>query len=123
MNFLKAIGSWLFDGGSTKVAEVIDEAIYTNQEQAKDSADDLNSARAYEPGGKWDSFVDKWHRAIRPALATWAILILFGLLPPPNHWTNIPDPVWQLIVVIISFYFGGRAILKDLPQAIRMMRR
>lgn len=123
MNFFKAIGGFLFGGGGNKVAEVVDEAVYTKQESAKDSSEDLASARAYEPGNKFDSFVDKWHRAIRPAVATWAVGVLFGWIPPPDHWKSIPQPVWEMVLLVVTFYFGGRAILKDLPQAIRMMRK
>lgn len=125
MGWLKLLGGWLFgsSNGAGKVAEVIDEAVYTKQEQAVDDTKDLASARSYEPGGKFDSFVDKWHRAIRPAIATWAILILFGVLPPPDHWQAIPQPVWEMVLLVITFYFGGRTLVKDLPAAIAAMRK
>jgi hypothetical protein len=116
--------STIFGSGKIveKVGDLADKAFYTEQEQAGDAAGDLDKARQFAPGEKWDTFIDKWHRAIRPVLATWATLILIGIMPPPDHWAAIPEPVWQLIIVIVSFYFGGRAILKDLPAAIKAIR-
>jgi hypothetical protein len=123
MSIFSTIAKFFTGNAGEKVTDLADKAFYTDQEKAGDAADDLTKARQFEPGEKWNTAIDKWHRAIRPTLATWATLVLIGIAPPPKHWDAIPEPVWQLILVIVSFYFGGRALLKDLPATIKAMRK
>ena len=108
------------DGGKTveKVGNVVDEAFHTDQEKSEEASADLISARKFIPGEQKDSIVDVWHRAIRPLVATWAVLVLFGLIPPPLHWHNIPGEVWAIILTVITFYFGGRGFLQDVRTRI-----
>jgi len=117
---LGAIVSWFTGGGKTveAVTEIADEAFHTDQEKALESASDLANARAFSPGERWNSFVDQWHRAIRPLVATWVVLLLFGIIPPPLHWMNIPGEVWAVILMVITFYFGGRGLLQDVRSRI-----
>ena len=133
MGWLASLVGWLFTpsasgkSGADTVAGVVDKAVYTDQEKAEDSTADLASARAFTPApshNTWfDAAIDGWHRAIRPAVASWAILQLFGVLPPPTHLANIPEPVWAVIMLVLSFYFGGRVLLKDIPSAVAALRR
>ena len=124
MSFWGAIVGFLTggsgDGGKTveKVGNVVDEAFHTDQEKSEEASADLVSARTFAPGEKMDSIVDVWHRAIRPLVATWAVLVLFGLIPPPLHWHNIPGEVWAIILTVITFYFGGRGFLQDVRTRI-----
>ena|SRR3990167_4032747 len=124
MSFWSAIVGFLTggsgDGGKTveKVGSVVDEAFYTDQEQAEAGDSDLVNARAFSPGEKWNTFVDIWHRMIRPLVATWAVGVLFGIIPAPMHWANIPGEVWAVILVVITFYFGGRGFLQDVRTRI-----
>lgn len=120
MSWWTTLFGWLGGSSTTaaKVTDIVDEAVHTTQEKAEDATADLAAARAYTPGEKWDTLVDKWHRAIRPAVATWAVAILFGAITPPDHWGSIPAEVWAVILMVITFYFGGRGFLQDLRTRI-----
>ena len=116
--WLGALFSWFASpsGSSTveKTTDIIDEAFHTEQEKAVESADDLKEARVFTPGEKWDTWIDRAHRAVRPTVAFWAVGILFGVVPAPVHWANIPGEVWAVILLVMTFYFGGRGFLQDI---------
>lgn len=124
--WLKAIGGF-FTGGSKaadKVIDMADEAVMTTQEKSEQDSKDTNDAGMRESGpsgGTWfNAMVDGFNRLPRPAFATWAFGELVG-------WWNVgiekisPEKM-QLIILIITFYVGGRAILKDLPSVIKAFR-
>lgn len=133
MGFLSKLAGWFFGGGKTveKVTELVDEAVHTSQEKAAESAvavkvdqEDLASARAMQMAGhnSWlDVVVDGANRMIRPGVTVW---ILGGFI----GWWSLPradqiSEFWQnTFWLILTFWFGGRALLKDLPAAIRTMR-
>jgi hypothetical protein len=83
---------------------------------------DRASARAYAapgaPGaGVFDRFVDSCNRLVRPAVS---LYILGGLA----GWWTLPDlsrvdERWLAAgQIVLVFWFGGRAILKDLPAGV-----
>lgn len=126
MNWLTSAGSWLFGGGgATKIVDVADKAFHTEQERAEGDAKDLESARAMalpSHSSKFDILIDGLNRLIRPTFTVW----LFGgftgwwALPKPSSI----DPYWySVFTIVITFWFGGRMILKDLPAALRLMRK
>ena len=133
MGFLAKLAGWFFGGGKTvdKVTEIADEAFHTEEEKAAETAAavdvdqrDLASARAMQMAGhaSWlDIIVDAWSRVIRPGVTTYLIGGWIGWwhFPAPNSI----DPFWQNVsILVLTFWFGGRALLKDLPDAIRKMR-
>ena len=133
MSFLSTLGNWFFGGGKTveKVTEVVDEAFHTEEEKAVESAaatevdqKDLASARAMQmvSHSTWfDALVDGLNRLVRPGITLWIIGGFMGFWPLPR--TDQISEYWQNVFwLIITFWFGGRALLKDLPAAIRMMR-
>lgn len=126
MSFLAKMGSWLFSGGGVeKVADVADKAFYTEQEKSADDQKDLDSARQFAAPsngpGLINQIVDATNRMIRPSVTIWMIGGFAG-------WWSLPrietiSEYWQNIFkLVITFWFGGRVILKDLPQAIKAMR-
>lgn len=133
MNIFKWLGALLFGpndgparGAVESVANVVDKATYTEQEKSQDDASDVASARQFAPAPShqtWlDVIVDGWHRLIRPAFATWAFFIVAGWVNAPRYLENMPAVAGSLVVTIVTFYFGGRAVLKDLPAAIALLR-
>jgi hypothetical protein len=107
-----------------KGGEMIDEAMDTGQERAERDATDTASARAMTAPshGTWfDALVDGLSRLVRPGVTLWMIGGFIGWWPLPK--TEAISEYWQnLFMLVITFWFGGRAILKDLPAAIRSMR-
>ena len=69
-----------------------------------------------------DAFVNGINRLIRPWVTITVLGSLFGYwdLPPPD---SIDPQYWVITKVIVGFWFGGRAIFKDLPSAIRNLRK
>lgn len=71
-----------------------------------------------QSGVPWvDATVNGVNRLIRPWVTITVIGSLFGYwqLPPPD---GIAPQYWVLAQIIIGFWFGGRALFKDLPAAI-----
>jgi len=133
MGFLAKLFGWFIGGGKTveKVTEIADEAFHTEQEKAGETAaavdvdqKDLASARSMQlpVHGTWfDSLIDGWSRAIRPGITTFLIGGWIGWWAFPE--AGLIDQFWQSVsILVLTFWFGGRALLKDLPAAIRTMR-
>jgi len=75
-----------------------------------------------------DALVNGVNRLIRPWITITVIGSLFGLgkhwsyfdLPPPE---NIAPEYWVMAQIILGFWFGGRMITKDIPAALRFIRK
>ena len=126
MSIWTKIGGWLFGGGGVeKVLDVTDKAFYTEQEKAQEDAKDLSDARSmqmFTHGSFFDILVDGTSRLVRPGVTLWLVggFIGWWKLPDPG----LIDPYWHnIFMIVLTFWFGGRAILKDLPAAIRLMRK
>lgn len=107
------------------VEKVIDKSTYTQQERSQDDQKDLESARLSQAPShdSWfDVLVDGIARLIRPGVTIWLIGGFVGIWKLPDPGAT--DPYWQnVFLLVITFWFGGRTILKDLPEAIRLMRK
>lgn len=68
-----------------------------------------------------DGLVNGINRLIRPWVTVTVIGSLFGYweLPPPDQ---IDPQYWGMAKIILSFWFGGRALFKDLPSAVKNLR-
>lgn len=64
-----------------------------------------------------DALVNGINRLIRPWVTITVIGSLFGYweLPPPQ---NIAPEYWVMVQVVLGFWFGGRLVTKDVPQAL-----
>ena len=126
MNILSKLVGWLTGGGKTveKVVDMADKAIDTHQERAERDVTDLESARAMQLSshGTWfDALVDGLARLVRPGVTLWLVGGFIGWWPLPR--TETISEYWpNIFMLVLTFWFGGRAILKDLPSAIRAMR-
>jgi len=68
-----------------------------------------------------DALVNGINRLIRPAVTVGLIGGLFGWWPLPQP--NTVDPMyWRYTEIVVTFWFGGRALFKDLPAAIKYLR-
>ncbi len=142
MGFLKKIGSF-FVGGAAKAGLEIAEGVANIVERwhpgdvknhemtmalSKFVSDSYDSARKHDlpmnSGIKWvDAAVNGVNRLIRPWVTITVVGSLFGYweLPPPQ---SISPEYWVMVQVILGFWFGGRLVTKDIPQAIMgVMRR
>lgn len=128
-----AIGSKIFSElfGSSSGKSAVEQAAtaYTTVKEAdKEEAikqevvenQDADSARkmviAPSHNTSFDVFVDGWSRMIRPLIATWAFMVLVGLIKPPVLLDT--GTVSTVILSIISFYFSIRVISTDIPRMV-----
>jgi hypothetical protein len=133
MGFFSKLLGWFAGDGKTaeKVTELADEAFHTEQEKAVETQaavdtdqKDLLSARAMQmvSHNTWfDAAVDGLNRLVRPGITVWILggFMGFWLLPRTDQISEY----WQSVFwLVLTFWFGGRALLKDLPSAIRTMR-
>jgi hypothetical protein len=128
MSILTKAFGWLFGGSSSaeKALDIADKAIDTSQERSERDTQDLNSARQFagvsnQPGAI-NQIVDAANRLVRPGVTLWLIGGFAGWWVLPR--VEVISEYWQnVFMIILTFWFGGRAILKDLPAAVKMMRR
>ena len=84
-----------------------------------------NSARrmAIASHNTWfDVLVDGLNRLVRPWITVWLFggLVGWWTLPSPGQ----VDPFFlNAFYTILVFWFGGRAVLKDLPKALSIIRK
>ena len=116
----------LFSSGKVveKGMDLIDEAVHTDQEKAVQDSKDTNDARiipvAPSHNTWFDALVDGLNRLVRPAFAFWCFGVLVGFWG--EKIKDISPEAMNLILLVVTFYFGGRAILKDLPSVIKSLR-
>jgi len=67
-----------------------------------------------------DGLVNGVNRLIRPWVTITVVGSLFGYwdLPPP---ASIDPQYWTITQIILGFWFGGRFLVKDIPQGIKSM--
>lgn len=123
--WLKSVGAFFTGGGKTaeKATEMIDEAFHTEQERNEQDSKDTADSRAmqFASHSSWfDVLVDGLNRLVRPAFAFWSFGVLVGWWG--EKIKDISPEAMNLILIICTFYFGGRAILKDLPGVIKTLR-
>jgi hypothetical protein len=116
-------------GGRRNVVREVAEVFRENAEAAGARGHDLDAgalaqfAAEFEARSRrtwWDSLIDGLNRLPRPMLAFWAFWVLLWTARDPAYmaevfasWVIIPDMVWALIMIIVTFFFGGRAQVKD----------
>ena len=132
MSLLKKIIG-LFSGGAIKtVSDTVDKwrpspvtrnAMDLENQQAGDQSQESARAMPLATHDTWfDVLVDGVNRLVRPVVTFWIIggLAGFWTLPATGHI----DPVMLNIGwTVIGFWFGSRALLKDLPAAVRALRK
>ena len=93
----------------------IQEFIQETYDSARKHDQPMNSGMPF-----LDGLVNGVNRLIRPWVTITVIGSLFGYweLPPPEA---IPPQYWTITQIILGFWFGGRFLVKDIPQALKTM--
>jgi hypothetical protein len=74
--------------------------------------------------GSWlDIGVDALNRLVRPAFTTWAFGLLIGWWDQPDHLLTMNPIVLNILWTIVTFWFGSRVIIKDIPAAVKWARK
>ena len=97
-----------------KEAQAVRSAVVKGQAMAQFSAE-----FAQPKIGGFDRFMDGLNRLPRPALALGTLGLFLAAMIDPVWFAArmqgvalVPDPLWWLLGVIVSFYFGARHQLK-----------
>lgn len=121
-NFLE-----LFIGGNRNVVRETVEVFRENAEAAgqrsheydKEALAQFAGEFANARTGRFDSFVDAVNRLPRPLMALSVLFLLAAAMVDPVWFAArmqglmlVPEPLWWLMGVIVSFYFGARHQLK-----------
>lgn len=133
LGFLFKIVPTLFGSSSNgkgivnSIADVIDRFVPSaktrqenNESDKKATAESQDDARAmkFKSHDSWfDIFVDGVNRLIRPVITIGVISIIFGWVEQPDL-DNIHPVILEVTLIVISFWFGGRFVVKDLMPAI-----
>lgn len=69
--------------------------------------------------GRFDRAIDALNRLPRPAMALGVLALFVAAMVAPDWFaarmealSKVPDPLWWLLGVIVSFYFGSRCQIK-----------
>ncbi|MCE8554518.1 holin family protein [Ruegeria pomeroyi] len=139
----------LFGGGRNAVRETVEvfrenaEAGAARATQVQMGALDQFAAEFTVPRrGAFDRFMDGLNRLPRPALALGTLGLFIAAMADPIWFGErmqglalVPEPLWWLLGVIVSFYFGARhqaktqdfqrdlaATMARVPQAVENIR-
>ncbi len=121
-------GLWqiLFGGGRNVVRETA-EVFRENREQASQRGHDFQSAALAQfaaeftnaQKGGFDRFMDGVNRLPRPLLALGTLGLMAAAMADPIWFAArmqgialVPEPLWWLLGIIVSFYFGARSQAK-----------
>ncbi|WP_170371125.1 holin family protein [Ruegeria arenilitoris] len=140
MGLIAGVFDLLFGGGRNVVRETA-EVFRENSEAGAERAVALRGQAMNQFGaefeaprkGGFDRFMDGLNRLPRPALALGTLGLFVAAMVDPLWFAArmqgialVPEPLWWLLGVIVSFYFGARhqAKVQDLQRdiSVTMMR-
>lgn len=105
------------EGKKHEMTMEINEFLHKSVADARKHDQPMNSGIAIV-----DAIVNGINRLIRPWVTITVIGSLFGYweLPPPE---SIDPQYWTITQIILGFWFGGRFLVKDIPQAVKSLVR
>lgn len=126
MGLIERMFGLLFGGGSNVVKETV-EVFRENAEAGSARSHAVQMQAMHEYGaefmvprqGAFDRFMDGINRLPRPALALGTLGLFVSAMVDPLWFAArmqgialVPEPLWWLLGVIVSFYFGARHQVK-----------
>jgi hypothetical protein len=126
MGLIDKVVGVVFGGGRNAVRETIEVFRENAEAGAVRSADVQGHAMAQfgdefirQKQGGFDRFMDGVNRLPRPALALGTLGLFVSAMVDPLWFAErmqgvalVPEPLWWLLGVIVSFYFGARHQVK-----------
>ena len=126
MGLITQIMSWVFGDGRNALTETVEVFRENAEKGAVRSADARQAAIAqfaaefsHARKGTFDRFVDGLNRLPRPMLALGTIGLFASAMVDPDWFSarmggvsQVPEPLWWLMGVVVSFYFGARHQVK-----------
>ncbi|THF79194.1 MAG: carboxylesterase [Sulfitobacter sp. SK025] len=126
MGMIEKILGLVFGGGGNIVRDTVEVFRENTEAGAQRAASAQNQAMtqyASEYGtasrGRFDRFMDGLNRLPRPALALGTLGMFVAAMIDPIWFASrmqgvslVPEPLWWLLGVVVSFYFGARHQIK-----------
>lgn len=126
MGLIDKIAGAVFGDGGSMVRDTVEVFRENAENGAKRAADAQNQAMAQYGAefalarkGGFDRFMDGLNRLPRPALAIGTLGLFVAAMVDPIWFATrmqgvalVPEPLWWLLGVIVSFYFGARHQVK-----------
>lgn len=127
MGLMERILTVIFGGGQNVVRDTV-EVFRENAEAGAQRGADARAAAMQQFGaefvvprrGTFDRFMDGLNRLPRPALALGTLGLFVTAMVDPLWFSErmqgialVPEPLWWLLGVIVSFYFGARHQVKS----------
>lgn len=126
MGLIDKVVGLVFGNGGSMVRETVEVFRENAEAGAKRGAAAQDQAMAQygaefaiERKGGFDRFMDGLNRLPRPALALGTLLLFVSAMFDPLWFAArmqgvalVPEPLWWLLGVIVSFYFGARHQVK-----------
>jgi len=127
MGLIDGIFGLLFGGGRNAVKETI-EVFRENAEAGSVRSAEMQALAMQQLGqefavrrrGPFDRFMDGLNRMPRPMLALGTLTLFVTAMVDPIWFAErmqgialVPEPLWWLLGVIVSFYFGARHQIKS----------
>ena len=100
-----------------EMEQEINEFVHKTVDSARKHDVPLNSGLAWV-----DGLVNGVNRLIRPWVTIMILGALFGYWELPSTSDLAPE-YWQMAMIVLGFWFGGRFLVKDIPQALKSMVR
>ena len=117
MGWLTSLLGFFTGSAGEKIINLADKAVFTNQEKAEDDQEKSAKDTQFTTDILANTSIDIFNRLIRPGITVYYIGGFAGWWQLPD--TQKIDPVhFQLFMIIITFWFGGRVLLKDLPNSV-----
>ncbi|WP_380052687.1 holin family protein [Falsihalocynthiibacter sp. SS001] len=127
MGLIDKVFSLLFGQGRNIIRETSEvfrentEASAQRSAMLRRQAIDQHTAEFDVPrGGRFDRFVDGLNRLPRPAMVLGILALFVSAMVDPVWFASrmqglilVPEPLWWLLGVIVSFYFGARHQVKS----------
>lgn len=124
-----SIFSWIT--GGAKAVDGVVKTVFGSKHDREQNAAALDAAVqqqyasefASRPQRTWfDSLIDGLNRLVRPALTCYVCWLVFALplydmavfMDVVTAYSAVPEALWALAGIIITFYFGGRMQYKSL---------
>ncbi len=134
MGLISGVLAFLFGGGRNLVRETV-EVFHENADAAAERSVTVQGQAMSQFGaefhkvqkGAFDRFMDGLNRVPRPALALGTLGLFVAAMVDPIWFAArmqgialVPEPLWWLLGVIVSFYFGARhhSKVQDLQREI-----
>jgi hypothetical protein len=120
----KAVTGFFTGAGGGKIIDAADELYLSAEERQTIDQKDLASARAMQAASGntgFDVAVNCLSRLVRPVITFWLVggMMGFYTFPPIS---SVPPFYQKMIVIVITFWFGGRAIMKDIPGFVKALK-